>query len=252
MQNHRRVTGDTVIDDDAVRFETDADLGIGEPDEHDAAQASLDMLLNNPQIAQLIDAAVAQRLATMGAPPPSMDTGLMAVVAGIERLTTMHAAQLPGYSKPLPAVEIEKRADGFIQMNALIDRYKAESNLPRYRLVGQPLFAGEIPIPEGSEIETALYPNENMAPLNEPARLVHEAMMQWIGGPQKGIGQRVAEAEAERRGNRLTPESGPFAAPGLPDQSPVRVVAAPPEDMTHDPRRPPQAPHEAAAGLYRV
>lgn len=247
MQNQRRVTADTIIDDDGPQL-SEAELGIDQPDSHDQTIAMAAML-NHPDMARLIDAAVNQRLAAMGH-GVSQTAGQEAVVAGIEKLINMTASQQPGYSRPLPSEEVERRADGFIEMNALIAECKQSGTKPRYRLVNEPLFAGEIEYRPGSEIETLLYPNEHMQPMNEQARLVHLAMMKWIGGPQLGIGERVAMAEAERAG-RLTPESGPFVAAGLPDQSPVAIVADPPEERGFDPRKPPQAAHQVAP-VYQV
>jgi hypothetical protein len=225
--------------------EDDRALGIGEPDQNDAVAAQVTALLNNPAVASLIDAAVASRLKAMGAPVATTpDIGMMALLAAIEKLTLTHASQAPGYSKPLPSEEVNRRADGFIEMNALLEKCKADDVRPLYRLVNEPLFAGEIEYRVGSEIRTLLYPNEYMQPLDDRARQVHAAMMRWIGGPQKSIGERVAEAEAARRQNP-TPESGPFASAGLPSQSPVESVSTPEDERGFDPRRPPQAAHQA-------
>lgn len=228
---------------------SDAELGIGEPDEHDAAQSSINALLAHPDIARLIDAAVAQRLAAVGAPQP--DSGLAAIITGIDRLTTMHAAQAPGYYKPLQAGEMERRASGLVDMQTAIEMCKADGVLPRYRLVGEPLFAGEIEYRADSEIETLIFPNEHMMPLNEQARMVHEAMMRWIGGEQLGIAERVEKAEQERHGQAPPDYGAPFHRPGLPEQSPVAVVAEPRDERAFDPRRPPQAAHQVNQ-VYRV
>lgn len=227
---------------------SDAALGIGEEDNPIAA------LLNHPDVARLIDVAVQARLAQIGGgavADMSGNAGLAAIVAGIERLTTMHAAQLPGYSRPLPVEEIERRAEGFVDMQALVRRCEETREFPRYRLVGEPLFAGEIEYRPGSEIETLLYPNEHMMPLNEPARRVHEAMMRWIGGPQIGIAERVEEAEKNRNILPVGDRNSPFARAGLPETSPVQIVADPPEERAFDPRRPPQAAHQVEQP-YRV
>lgn len=220
-----------------VKMETDADLGIGEPDRNDA----LAMLMQNPQIIQLIDAAVQQRLGALHAP----SDGLGAVVSGIEKLIQMNAAQLPGYSRPLPADEVERRAAGFVEMNALLEQYKRDNTPPQYRLVNEPLFAGEIEYRPGSIVAHCMPPNEHMAPMDDRARQVHAAMMRWIGGPQMAIDERLEEAERERRQTGAYDPS-PFQPAGLPDRSPVQVVADPPEERGFDPRRPPQAAHEIA------
>jgi len=223
---------------------SDADLGIGQQDNE-----------IGPQIEALVEAAVRKRLAELGAAPPDPNNAtMMALVTAIERSTSVHAAQLPGYHKPLPADEIDRRAQGFVDMQALIDKARRDGDELRYRLVGQPLFAGEIEYRPGSEIVTFLYPNEHMQPLTKAATAVHRAFMQWIGGPQQGIAERVYEAEIERRQRGQIPGTTPFQRAGLPENSPVQIVADPPEERKFDPRSPPQAAHEIATSAqpYRI
>lgn len=239
---------------DPVIPETDEQLGIGIEDNPMMA------LLSSPQINELIERAVAARLAAVmgsGAQLPvaaGSDGAMHAVVAGIEKLVQMHATQQPGYARPLPAGVVEDREAGFAEMNTLLRKFQQSGfpdDKPRYLLVNEPLFAGEIEYPPGATITTWLYPNEHMAPLNDAARLVHKAMMRWIGGPQEGIAERVARAEAERNGRPMI-DNSPFKPAGLTDASPVDMVEPPPEVRAFDPRRPPQAAHQMPQGVYTV
>jgi hypothetical protein len=231
---------------------TDDQLGI---DEDAAPDDPVAALMDNPALARLLDAAVERRLAQLGQPAlvaAGTDPGLAQMVASLERLVGLSASQQPGYSRPLPAAEIDRRQAGWEAMQEALDECKAVNRYPKYRLVSESLFAGEIEYKPGHEIETLLIPNEFMVPQNDEARRVHSAFMQWIGGPQKSIGERVFEAEAERH-NRPIPEVGPVFRPaGLPDASPIRVTADPPEERRFDPRRPPAAHEVSHPGIVRV
>jgi hypothetical protein len=232
----------SVSAEDEERIETDEDLGIGVDDDPMAT------LLANPAFAAAVDAAVARRIAgVQGAAEPvgQLDASAMAVLAkSIEKIATVHASQQPGYAKPLSAEEIHSRESGFAEMTALIEKAKADKAPPNYELVGEPLFAGEYLFPPGSKIRGFLIPNEHMVPLDDRARAIHRAFMQWIGGSTQGIAERVYDAERARNGTLVDPS--PFHAPTSADQMPVEMVEPPQDTRAFDPRRPPQTAHEHA------
>ena len=234
--------------------------GVGQPDAQDEAAAAAQLLAENPALSRLIGGLVAQQVSAAltqagvaTQPLGGTDAMLSALVGHMERLTLMHAEQRPGYQKPLPAEEQAKRAAGWNQMHEVIDYYRQQGIFPRYRLVQEPLFAGEIEYQPGSVIESYLIPNEYMAPENDAAREIHAAMMQWIGGPQMSIGERLAEAERERRSGPNPIDPMPFKRAGLPDASPVVIVSEPPEERGFDPRRPPQTAYDLAnPAVHRI
>lgn len=187
---------------------TDAELGVGEDDAPAApapAPEALGDLLKNPAFAKLIDQAVAARIAQMAAPAaaPAAPVGeTTSVVKAIERLLEVQALQQPGYIKPISADEMDRRASGHVEMLAQIEswkkRYDANGSkdcIPHY-ILGTNFFecTNAILYAEGSEIRTFIQPGESFVPMNEPARLIHAAMITSIGGPSPEIGARVAEA----------------------------------------------------------
>lgn len=217
------------------RMETDEELGIGEEDEPTAVKepgapegvAALTALLRHPTVAALIEDAVAARLAA--ATPASVADGhVKAIADAVERLALVHAAQQPGYQKPIPQAELERRAAGYVEMTALIEDCRSRaaqgqrSAMPLYTLLDD-LYAGDILFVAGEQIRTLIPPNEQMQPENEAAERVFAAMLQWIGGKQPDIGERLAEEMAGRK-NAI------FGTPGTMQTAPVELVERAPGD----------------------
>lgn len=228
-------------------FETDEDLGIGEEDAPAAPDDPMAALLANPAFAAAVDLAVARRLggATPQAAGGALDANALAhLAASIEKIATVHASQQPGYAKPLPAVEIERRASAFEEMNALIDLARLKGEPPNYQLVEEPLFAGEYLFPPGSKIRGYIIPNEHMLPLDERGKAIHRAFMQWIGGPTEGIAEQVYNAERARNGTIADPT--PFRSPTAAHELPVEMVEPPSDTREFDPRRPPTSARDRA------
>lgn len=189
---------------------TDEELGIGEDDvaEVDNATAELSALLANPAMQKLIDAAVANRLAGMAAPQggsaPVTNDALEKLAATLSRMFELQQMQQPGYQKPLPVDEIERRLAGKVEMDALLADYQAK-NTPPLWTVGEGGFfecANALEFVENDRIRTYLPPAEDFVPENEEARKVHAAMMRWLGGRTPDIGSQV---EAAQRAAKMAP-----------------------------------------------
>jgi len=181
---------------DGPKPETDAELGIGE---EDAPQVDLAALMDNPALQKLIDAAVAARLVQMGAAQgPTAD--FKALADSLAHMVEVSQMQQPGYIKPLPAHEVDKRAAAYVEMCALLKGYEAEGTAPLYTL-GEDFFEcrNAYTFKAGSQIRTYLPPAESFVPENETAKAVHAAMMAWIGGKTPDIGDQVEAAERESR-----------------------------------------------------
>lgn len=216
-------------------FETDKDLGIGEPIE--AAPANeLEAMLANPVLAKLIDAAVASRLAQMGAPVQSSATSqtedFKAFTASLAHLIEVNAMQQAGYIKPLSAAEIDSRAAGLIELKSLLKDYEARGTAPEW-IVGESGFfecTNALEFMPGQTIRTYLYPVEDFIPKNAEARKVHAAMIQWIGGHTPGIGEQVEAAM--RAANQSAPlVTGTLnAMHGRPQ--PVELVNTPRQEVS--------------------
>ena len=120
------------MDDDA--------LGIGEVDDAPEASDGLAALMANPALSKLIDAAVAARLAKMGGEPvPASSGGLdgdaIDRLAGtIGRMMELTHMQQPGYIKPLPVDEVERRLNGKIELDALLVRYERLGTAPLWTI----------------------------------------------------------------------------------------------------------------------
>lgn len=188
---------------DAPKHESDTDLGIGEDDVPADNGAALSALMADPKFASIIDAAVQARLATMGgaasAAPMSRSEDFAAFTETLKHILSVQAMQQPGYIKPLPADEIDRRADGYVQMNALLKQYERAGTAPEY-VIGEGGFfecTNAISFQPGSRIRTYLPPAESFQPQNAEARAVMDAMFQWIGGQTPGIGELVEAAQRE-------------------------------------------------------
>lgn len=185
-------------------FASDTDLGIGEEltaEEQASAQAgALAALLASPAAQQLIDAAVASRLAQMGAPSgeaaPASSEAFRAFTDTLKHLINAQALQQPGYIKPLPADELDRRLAGKIEMEALLLDYKDKGTPPEWS-VGEGGFfecTNALEFREGDLIRTYLPPAEDFTPRNVQADRVQEASMRWLGGPTRSIGEQVEAA----------------------------------------------------------
>ncbi len=188
---------------DAQKIETDADLGIGEEDGPADNGAAITALMADPKFAKLIDAAVQARLASMGgvaaAAPMSRSEDFAAFTETLKHILSVQAMQQPGYIKPLPADEIDRRADGYVQMTALLKKYEQAGTAPEY-VIGEGGFfecTNAMQFQPGSRIRTYLPPAESFQPQNSEAKAVFAAMLQWIGGPTPGIGEQLEAAQRE-------------------------------------------------------
>lgn len=188
----------TMTATDDLIGDSDEALGIGVEDDPDP-QGALDALMANPALAKLIDAAVAARLAQMGAPAAAavpQSEAFTAFTETLKHLIDAQALQQPGYIKPLPAEELDRRAAGYVEMTALLERFQT-ANTPPLWMVGDNGFfecTNALEFQPGDEIRTYLPPAEDFIPRNVQAEQVHAAMLQWIGGRTKSIGEQVEAA----------------------------------------------------------
>lgn len=183
-----------VYKSDTMKAETDKDLGIGEEVD---PNATLRALLANPEAQILLDKAIEARVKQLVAPTATTQSeDFKAFTETLKHLIQTSAMQQPGYIKPIPADELDRRADGHVQMRALLKKYEQEANPPQY-IVGEAGFFECTNAQEfgpGQKIRTYLPPAESFIPDNDAARQVHAAMMIWIGGETPGIGEQVEAA----------------------------------------------------------
>ena len=185
---------------------SDADLGIGEPE----GQADpLAALMANPDTASrvqaMIDAAVAKAVGERFVGQPNVETGAMAqLAASFEKMLQIQAMQMPGYFKPLPSDEVERRLEGRIEMFSLLAEYKKAGTPPCYFVGPNGFYAGAYKYEEGQPIRTYLPPPEDFDPNytvhgdaegGMRARKVLDAQIKWLGGSTPHISDQVAEAE---------------------------------------------------------
>lgn len=207
--------------------QSDKDLGIGEETDGDAG-AQMAALLANPAMQQLIDAAVAARMAQLSAPAPldGRSSEMAAFTASLSHLIEVQSMQQAGYIKPLSAAEVDNRAAGFVEMKALLKDFEAKGTPPEW-IIGESGFfecTNAIEFLPGQTIRTYLPPVEDFIPNNPQAEKVQAAMLRWIGGNTPGIGEQV---EAAMRANN---QSAPLVTGALrPDgpHRPVELIAAP-------------------------
>lgn len=180
--------------------QSDEDLGIGE--EADDGVSELAALLANPLLKKLVDAAVAERLGALSAPAPQQTAAIDAsafgdLAATLKHMVQINAQQQPGYQKPLPVEEVDRRAAGAVEMWALLAQYERD-NTPPCWVVGESGFfecSNALEFAEGEKIRTYLPPVEDFTPDNEQARKVHAALIQMIGGRTPEIGEQVKQAQ---------------------------------------------------------
>lgn len=180
-------------DEAEVKFESDADLGIGDDDA--PAQIDIAALIAHPQFAALIDAAVVARGANNGS-AAAQGADFAALTATLQRMFEVQSQQQPGYIKPLSVEEVDRRADGYVQMKALLKKFEAERRPPLY-LLTEMFFecTNAVQYEPGRQIRTYLPPAESFKPQNDEAEQVYAAMFQWIGGKTPDISEQVEEAE---------------------------------------------------------
>lgn len=211
-------------------FPSDADLGIGEEIDEPVRDPLTD-IFNDPRFAAQLDALVMARVAQMGIAPsagPARSEEFSAFTETLKHLINVNASQQPGYQKPLPADEVDRRAAGYVEMTALLKTYEKEDNAPLY-LLGDFFFecTNAISFEPGQQIRTYLAPSESFIPKNEPAEKVYAAMMQWIGGETPHIGDQVEAAMREAH-------KAPLVTGALNTVRPkgvVELVDAPKQDM---------------------
>lgn len=202
----------------------DADEGFGSS----AAGADLAALFASPEMQQMIAQAVAERVAAMASPNISADapaTETLRVFADtVKHMLDINAMQQPGYQKPLPADEIDRRIAGKVEMFALIETLQADNDPPLWTIGPNGFFecgnAQEF-LP-GMQIRTYLPPAEDFIPNNDAARRMHAAMMRWLGTPTPEIGEQVKMAQMNAK---LPPMVSGSLQP-IRQSSPVEVVNA--------------------------
>lgn len=202
---------------------TDKELGIGE----EAPEDKLALLLTDPRIDKLINAAVESRMKQLvGESVGGGDQAALvsALVAALDRHSSAQAYQQPGHVKPLSAEEIESRTQGYVEMGALIKRATETGERPTYLLLAD-FYCDEILFPQGVTIYWHGPPNTMMEPQNAIARQIIAAMWQWIGD-QTPIEDQVADAWAQRpKGENVdVPEPAMFRAPRESWQARVEQV----------------------------
>lgn len=191
---------------DRPETESDDDLGI---DQEASSADAVSAMLADPKFAALVEQAVAARLSQIGTAAPASGENSVVVAAlkelskSFERSLEIQASQQPGYTKPIPREEVERRAAGYVEMCALIEEYKAAGKVPVYILGEEgfhgPSANGPTLYEGGSEIGCLLAPAESFTPVNAEAKKVYAAMLQWIGGPSPEIGDRIIEAHADAK-----------------------------------------------------
>jgi hypothetical protein len=146
-------------------------------------------------------------------------------------------AQQPGYIKPLPAHEVDRRSNAYVEMKALLKRYEQEGNAPLYTLGEGGMFecTNAVEYRPFSKIRTFLPPPEDAIPENEAAKRVHEQMIIWIGGHTPDIGDQIEKAMREAHQAPLVSSS---IAPTAP-RGPITLVedAPTPDKASMRPRR---------------
>lgn len=193
---------------------SDDELGIGQ--DHDSDTMSLEAMMATPHFSNLLEAAVAAKLKSMGRidTGPMADTTTSAFEAYLSRFDHMlqaQAEQQPGYKKPLPVAELDARKRGKKDMFELLRRTKDENVWPHYLLNDEanpfygPSANGPILYQAGQEIKTRLPPSEGFRPLNESAIRIYEAYKRWVGEVVP-IEALVAQAAADARGDFGAPE----------------------------------------------
>ncbi len=202
--------------------DSDAALGIGQDDDAPAADDPLAALMANPQFAALLDKAVSARLAQMGSPAVPVAGGgdFGAFLQKMERMIEAQTIQQPGYIKPLTPDQLMDRAQGEVEMRALIEKFRAKETPPLY-LLGLQFYAGDQLYEAGQEIRTFLPPAESFQPMNDPAVQVYTAFLRSIGGATPGIGDQLAAAMVAAKAQPLV-TGMPGAAPAA--RGPVEVV----------------------------
>jgi hypothetical protein len=138
--------------------------------------------------------------------------------------------QQPGYIKPLSVEEVDRRANGYVQMKALLKKFEAESRPPLY-LLTEMFFecTNALRFEPGQQIRTFLPPSESFQPQNAEAEQVYAAMFQWIGGKTPDIAEQVEEAE---RNSHLPPLVGSLMQAPRGAKPLVEALDAPLKDVS--------------------
>lgn len=202
---------------DGPKVDTDEALGIG-TDEVDYSK-----LLNDPKFL----AALAEKMQSVQVPAASQSSELAGVLKTMERMIEVQAIQQPGYSKPIPAEEMDRREEGRQKMFALLDRFRDKRSPPHY-VLGENWPANDILYEAGQEVRTFLPPAEHFQPQNHEAHQVMAAMYQWLGGPTPDIGETVEAFERWRKGTDSVPLVG---AAEVLKPSDVEVVSTAKRDV---------------------
>lgn len=187
----------------------------------------------SPAMQQMIAQAVAERVAAMAAPvtaegAPAAAT-LDAFTQTVKHMLEIQAMQQPGYQKPLPADEIDRRINGRIEMFAQIAQCENDNDAPLWTVGPNGFFecANAQEFAPGVQIRTYLPPAEDFIPNNAAAKRVHAAMLKWLGTPTPEIGEQVKQAQL----NAKLPPLVSGALQPIRQAGPVEVVNAAPVAM---------------------
>jgi hypothetical protein len=207
--------------------DTDESLGIGKEDAAPSGAADLAALLQNPLLKQLVDAAVAERMSQLAAPQlPNDSSAFSDLAASLKHMVEINHMQQPGYIKPLAVDEIDRRAQGAVDMWALLKQFEAEGRAPLYTVGENGFFecSEAQEFGDGEQLRTFLPPPVDFTPENDEAEAVHEAMMRWIGGENPDIGQRLRDAQLDAK---LPPLVGGTPKANIGNSPVIRVQRAP-------------------------
>ncbi len=217
---------------------SDTELGVGEETAADAASdatAKIAAAMSDPTIAAAIEQLVQKRVAEMSvangivaAPGVDLMAGFKLLAQemanAINRNANATMEQTPGYVKPIPPEELEKRGAAWVEMQSLLDdtnrrywdaierknRVEAERLAPRYMLQQDFFGPGEVGndmYVAGETIRWFAAPGTYMEPRNEIAQRLSELAWAYLGNE----GAPTADDLKERAMDMIPPST-----PGAP------------------------------------
>ncbi len=202
-------------------------------------------LLSDPRLGALIERAaearVQQMLGQPKAAPATATTEFGHLAKAFEEMLQLQAMQMPGYFKPLPAEEVQRRAAGTVEMMAILQEAKASGTPPQYYVGEGKFYAGSILYQPGEPLATYLPPPEDFVPCYDGpngsrggplAQRILDAQLVWLGGHSPDIATRVKEAE-ENAHNLGMPLVG--AEPTVAAAPVERLDIAPKEQLQRTP-----------------
>jgi len=232
ITNLLRHRGELQSQQESETMDPDFTAAEGTTGEQTAPTIDLAAIMAGPEMQQLIARAVAERVAAMtsGAAAAS-DTTLTGadLVGAMRHMLEINAMQQPGYQKPLPADEIDRRIAGRVEMFALIETCQNDNEPPLWTIGPNGFFecTNAQEFAPGVQIRTYLPPAEDFIPNNGAAKAIHAAMMRWLGAPTPEIGEQIKQAQMA---SKLPPLVSGALQPLRPT-GPVEVVNAAPVSM---------------------